>query len=467
MSEENTSNRAPYEFYGKMPLKQAIPLGLQHVLAMFVGNLTPLLIICGACGISGSEEFARLQISLLQNAMFVAGVVTLVQLYAIGPIGGKVPIIMGTSSGFIGVFKSVADTMGGGVATYGAIMGASIIGGLFEGVLGAFIKPLRKFFPSVVTGTVVLSIGLSLISVGVNSFGGGSSAKDFGSAENLLLALFVLIVILMVKHWTKGLASNSAILIGIIAGYAAAVIMGLLLPNSGITADGAEYTKAWVLNWNKVAEASWISIPEFLPVKPVFDVRAIAPILIMFIVTAVETVGDISGVIEGGMDREATDKELSGGVICDGIGSSFAALFGILPNTSFSQNVGLVTMTKIVNRTALASGAVFLILCGLIPKLGAIISIMPQAVLGGAAVMMFSSIVVSGIQLITKEHMTPRNLTIVSVALGVGYGMGANTAILAQTPQAVQLIFGGSGIVPAALVAILLNLLLPKDDKNL
>ena len=467
MSEENTSNRAPYEFYGKMPLKQAIPLGLQHVLAMFVGNLTPLLIICGACGISGSDEFAHLQVSLLQNAMFVAGVVTLVQLYAIGPIGGKVPIIMGTSSGFIGVFKSVADTMGGGVATYGAIMGASIIGGLFEGVLGAFIKPLRKFFPSVVTGTVVLSIGLSLISVGVNSFGGGSSAKDFGSAENLLLALFVLIVILMVKHWTKGLASNSAILIGIIAGYAAAVIMGLLLPNSGITADGAEYTKAWVLNWNKVAEASWISIPEFLPVRPVFDVRAIAPIIIMFIVTAVETVGDISGVIEGGMDREATDKELSGGVICDGIGSSFAALFGILPNTSFSQNVGLVTMTKIVNRTALASGAVFLILCGLIPKLGAIISIMPQAVLGGAAVMMFSSIVVSGIQLITKEHMTPRNLTIVSVALGVGYGMGANTAILAQTPQAVQLIFGGSGIVPAALVAILLNLLLPKDDKNL
>ena len=357
--------------------------------------------------------------------------------------------------------------MGGGVATYGAIMGASIIGGLFEGVLGAFIKPLRKFFPSVVTGTVVLSIGLSLISVGVNSFGGGSSAKDFGSAENLLLALFVLIVILMVKHWTKGLASNSAILIGIIAGYVAAVIMGLLLPNSGITADGAEYTKAWVLNWNKVAEASWISIPEFLPVRPVFDVRAIAPIIIMFIVTAVETVGDISGVIEGGMDREATDKELSGGVICDGIGSSFAALFGILPNTSFSQNVGLVTMTKIVNRTALASGAVFLILCGLIPKLGAIISIMPQAVLGGAAVMMFSSIVVSGIQLITEEHMTPRNLTIVSVALGVGYGMGANTAILAQTPQAVQLIFGGSGIVPAALVAILLNLLLPKDDKNL
>lgn len=188
------------------------------------------------------------------------------------------------------------------------------------------------------------------------------------------------------------------------------------------------------------------------------------PVLIMFVVTAVETVGDISGVMEGGMGREATDKELSGGVICDGLGSTFAAIFGVLPNTSFSQNVGLVAMTKVVNRMALATGAVFLILCGLIPKLGALVSIMPQAVLGGAAVMMFSSIVVSGIQLVTKEPMTPRNLTILSVALGVGYGIGANSAILAKAPQALQLIFGGSGIVPAAVVAIVLHVLLPKDE---
>ena len=192
--------------------------------------------------------------------------------------------------------------------------------------------------------------------------------------------------------------------------------------------------------------------------------RAILPVLIMFIVTAVETVGDISGVVEGGMDREATDKELSGGVICDGLGSSIAALFGVLPNTSFSQNVGLVTMTKVVNRMALATGAVFLILCGLIPKLGTIVSIMPQSVLGGAAVMMFSSIVVSGIQLITKEKMTSRNLTIVSVALGVGYGMGAHATILSKMPEAIQLVFGGSGIVPAAFMAIILNVLLPKDE---
>jgi len=451
-----------FKFEGKLPLTQAIPLGLQHVLAMFVGNLTPLLIITNICGVAGGD-FANLQLDLLQNAMLIAGIVTLIQLFSIGPVGGKVPIIMGTSSGFIGVFKSVAETMGGGVLAYGAIMGASIIGGIFEGVLGFFLKPLRKFFPSVVTGTVVLSIGLSLISVGITSFGGGSNVLDFGSLENVLLALFVLVVILIFKHGTKGFASSSSILIGIIFGYIAAFVMGFVFNKTGIAADGTEFTKSWVINWDKVKEAPLIAIPKIMPVKPVFDLRAIIPVIIMFIVTAVETVGDISGVMEGGLDREATDKELSGGVICDGLGSSLAAVFGVLPNTSFSQNVGLVAMTKVVNRFALATGAIFLILCGLCPKLGALVSVMPQPVLGGAAVIMFSSIVVSGIQLITKTPMTSRNLTIVSVALGVGYGIGANTAILAQAPEIVRLIFGGSGIVPAAMVAIILNILLPKD----
>ncbi|MDO4475237.1 MAG: solute carrier family 23 protein [Lachnospiraceae bacterium] len=465
MDKKSKLHPSAYEFEGKMPLKQAIPLGLQHVLAMFVGNLTPLLIITGACGIAGGE-LADLQVALLQNAMLVAGLVTLLQLFSIGPVGGKVPIIMGTSSGFIGVFNSVAASMGGGVLAYGAIMGASIIGGLFEGVLGFFLKPLRKFFPSVVTGTVVLAIGLSLIAVGVNSFGGGNNAQDFGSVENLLLGLLVLVVILVMKNCGNELLSSSSILIGIIVGYLAAILMGVILPTTAVNAEGVEYTKSWVLNWNKVASAGWFEIPKLMPVKPVFDMRAIAPVMIMFVVTAVETVGDISGVIMGGMDREATDSELSGGVICDGVGSAFAALFGVLPNTSFSQNVGLVSMTKVVNRFALATGAIFLVLCGLIPKLGALVSIMPQSVLGGAAVMMFSSIVVSGIQLITKEPLTARNLSIVSVALGLGYGIGANTGILAKAPQMVSLIFGGSGIVPAALVAIVLNIVLPKDKEG-
>ncbi len=463
--EKQKTTGAEYEFYGKLPLKKAIPLGLQHVLAMFVGNLTPILVITGACGMGSGTEFADLQVVLLQNAMLIAGIVTLIQLFAIGPVGGKVPIIMGTSSGFIGVFNSVAASLGGGIMAYGAIMCASIIGGIFEGVLGFCLKPLRRFFPAVVTGTVVLSIGLSLIAVGVNSFGGGDKAKDFGSVENLLLGLIVMVVIIVLKHGTTGMTSVSSILIGIVVGYLVAALMGIFLPTTGVDAEGMEYTKAWVLNWDKVREASWFAVPQLMPVKLVFDWRAILPVMIMFIVTAVETVGDISGVMEGGMDREATDKELSGGVICDGLGSSLAAVFGVLPNTSFSQNVGLVTMTKVVNRFALSTGAVFLVLCGLFPKLAAIISIMPQSVLGGAAVMMFSSIVVSGIQLITKEPLTGRNITIVSVALGLGYGIGASAGILSKLPEAVQLIFGGSGIVPAAFMAIVLNILLPKEKK--
>ncbi|MDO4976920.1 MAG: solute carrier family 23 protein [Eubacteriales bacterium] len=454
----------PYDFKGKLPLRQAIPLGLQHVLAMFVGNLTPILVIMGACtAVGGGEELAAIQVSLLQNAMLVAGIVTLVQLFSIGPIGGQVPIIMGTSSGFIGVFNSVVGVMGGGVVAYGAIMGASMIGGIFETVLGAFLKPLRKYFPAVVTGTVVLAIGLSLINVGVNSFAGGNNNADFGSLENLLIGFAVLVIILALKHGTKGMTSSSCILIGIICGYVICAIMGAVLPHTALNAEGVEYTKAWVLNWDKVASASWVAIPKFMPVKPVFDIRAIIPVCIMFIVTAVETVGDISGCIEGGMGREASDQELAGGVMCDGVGSSFAALFGVLPNTSFSQNVGLVTMTKIVNRTALGCGAIFLILCGLCPKLSALISIMPQSVLGGAAIIMFSSIVMSGIQLVTKEPLSARNITIVSVALGLGFGLGANSAAIAGLPASVALIFGGSGIVPAALVAIVLNIILKEE----
>ena len=464
--EKEYAKGAEYDFYGKLPLKKAIPLGLQHVLAMFVGNLTPILVITGACGLGAGTEFADLQVTLLQNAMLIAGIVTLVQLFAIGPVGGKVPIIMGTSSGFIGVFNSVVATMGGGIVAYGAIMCASILGGIFEGILGLCLKPLRRFFPAVVTGTVVLSIGLSLIAVGVNSFGGGNTAQDFGSAENLLLGLVVMVVIIVLKHGTKGMTSISSILIGIIVGYILSTVMAMVLPTTAVGADGTEYTKAWVLNWDKVAEASWFAVPQLMPVKLVFDWRAIIPVMIMFIVTAVETVGDISGVTEGGMGREATDKELSGGVICDGLGSSLAAVFGVLPNTSFSQNVGLVAMTKVVNRFALATGAIFLVLCGLFPKLAALISIMPQSVLGGAAVMMFSSIVVSGIQLITREPLTGRNITIVSVALGLGYGIGATTGILAKLPEAVQLIFGGSGIVPAAFMAIVLNIVLPKEKER-
>ena len=455
----------PYDLEGRLPLAQAIPLGLQHVLAMFVGNLTPIILITGGAGITDSA----LLVTLLQNAMLIAGVVTLVQLFTVGPVGAKLPIVMGTSSGFIGVCQSVSKVMGGGVLAYGAIMAASFIGGIFETALGSFLKPLRRFFPAIVTGTVVLSIGLSLISVGVGSFGGGTSAKDYGSMENLFVGFVVLVVIVILKHCTKGITSYSSILIGIIVGYVLVAVMAQILPTTftyvNEVGETVEAAKAWVLNWNKVAEASWFAIPKIMPIKLVFDARAIVPICIMFVVTAVETVGDISGITEGGLGREASDKELAGGVMCDGLGSSLAALFGVLPNTSFSQNVGLVAMTKVVNLFAISMGGIFLIACGLFPKLAALISIMPQSVLGGAAVMMFSSIVVSGIQLVTKTPITGRNITILSVALGLGYGIGANTQILTHLPQQIQLIFGGSGIVPAAIVAIILNIVLPKDKE--
>ena len=454
---------SPYELEGKIPLRQAIPLGLQHVLAMFVGNLTPIILITGGAGCAIQDP--GLLVVLLQNAMLIAGIVTLLQIFAVGPIGAKLPIVMGTSSGFIGVCQNMAVSLGGGTYAYGAIMGASLIGGLFESVLGFFLKPLRKFFPAIVTGTVVLSIGLSLIGVGVGSFGGGKSMPDYGSLENLFVGTVVLIVIVALKHGTKGITSYASIFIGIIVGYILVSIMAVVLPTTGVTAEGVEYTKSWVLNWQEVRDASWFAVPKLLPVDIVFDMKAIVPICIMFVVTAVETVGDISGITEGGIGREATDEELSGGVICDGIGSTIASVFGVLPNTSFSQNVGLITMTKIVNKYAIAIGGIFLIACGLFPKLAALISIMPDSVLGGAAVMMFSSIVVSGIQRVTREPITARSVTILSVALGLGYGMGANADILKHLPEQINLIFGGSGIVPAALVAVVFNIILPKEKE--
>lgn len=466
-------NSTPYDFEGRIPLSQAIPLGLQHVMAMFIGNLTPLIIVMGLCGLTADAGFGDLRTALLQNAMVMAGIVTLVQLFSIGPVGGKVPIVMGTSSGFLGVLNNTVTACGGGILAYGAIMGACIVGGIFEGVLGMFLKPLRKFFPAIVTGSVVIAIGLSLLGVGINYFCGGSGKADYGSLQNLFLGFVVLIVIILLKHFAPqdSVLSSAAILFGILAGYAVAVVMTLVLPTVGINADGAEYTYSWVVNFEQIKNAAWIAVPSFIgfgalsDLHVVFQANAIIPIGIMFIVTAIETVGDISACIEGGMAREATDTELSGGVICDGLGSSFAALFGVLPNTSFSQNVGLVSMTKVVNRFAISMGAIFLILCGFCPKIGAIMSVMPQSVLGGAAVMMFASILISGIQLITKEPIGSREITIISVAIGLGYGLGATNGATSQLPYYIQLVFGGSGIVPCSLAAILLNIVLPKNSK--
>ena len=250
-------NSTPYDFEGRIPLSQAIPLGLQHVMAMFIGNLTPLIIVMGLCGLTADAGFGDLRTALLQNAMVMAGIVTLVQLFSIGPVGGKVPIVMGTSSGFLGVLNNTVAACGGGILAYGAIMGACIVGGIFEGVLGMFLKPLRKFFPAIVTGSVVIAIGLSLLGVGINYFCGGSGKADYGSLQNLFLGFVVLIVIILLKHFAPqdSVLSSAAILFGILAGYAVAVVMTLVLPTVGINADGAEYTYSWVVNFEQIKNA--------------------------------------------------------------------------------------------------------------------------------------------------------------------------------------------------------------------
>lgn len=423
-----------YQLDGKVPLKQAIPLGLQHVLAMFVGNVSPLIIVAGMLNMPPQEKTM-----LIQNAMFIAGLITLIQLYPIGKVGSRLPIVMGTSSGFLPTIRAAA-----GIYGYGAVLGASLVGGLFESILGFFIKPLRKIFPPIVTGTVVISIGLSLIPIGITYFAGGFGASDFGSASNLFLGALVIVVILFFMQFTKGFLSVSAVLTGIVLGYIVAIFMGKV-------------------DFTPIAAANWFSLPKVFAYKMEFKIGAIIPMCIMYIATTVETIGDISAVTAGGLKREATDRELAGGVLADGVGSMIAAFFGVLPNTSFSQNVGLIGMTKVVNRFSIMTGAAFLILAGFFPKLGAVISAVPQSVLGGATIIMFSMIAISGMQLIFKQNMYGRNAIIVAVALGLGLGLGSTPDALQHLPEWAKLIFAQNGIVVAFIVAVTLNLILPQD----
>lgn len=426
-----------YNLDGVPPLKSSIPLGIQHILAMFAGNVAPLFIIANALNLP-LEERAY----LIQCAMFVAGIATLIQLYPVGPIGARLPIVMGTSFGFVPTSLAIGSKYG-----LAGILGASLIGGIFEMIIGAFLKPLRKYFPPIVTGTVLLSIGLSLLPTGIKYFAGGAGAADFGSMTNLFLGTVVLVTILFFKQFTKGITSKSAILIGLVVGYLVAIPLGKV-------------------NFDSVAQAGLFAVPTPFKYGLTFKMDAIIAMLLMYIVTAVETVGDISGITMGGANREATDKELAGGVIADGFGSVFAAIFNVLPNTSYSQNVGLVALTGVMNRFVVAIGALFLIVAGLFPKVGAVVAVMPQSVLGGAAIVMFAMIAISGINLITKEALTGKSSIIVAVALGLGFGLGSVPEALVNLPEGVRMIFGGSGIVVSGTIALLLNLILPENPEE-
>ena len=425
-----------YELDGTVELKQAIPLGIQHILAMFLGNISPLIIVCGMLDMT-----LGLKTALIQNAMFVAAIVTLIQLYPCWKIGARLPIVMGTSSGFIGTAKAIGATYG-----YGALMGASFIGGIFEMVLGWFVKPLRKLFPPVVTSLVIISIGLSLLPVGINYFGGGAGSADFGSVNHLMVGTFVIIVIVILKQF-KGFLNHASILIGIVCGYVLAIGLGMV-------------------DFSEVSKAAWFALPQFMPVSFEFHLEAIIAMGIMFIATTVETIGDISGITNGGLNREATDDELQGGVLADGVGSILGSLFGVLPNTSFSQNVGLVAVTKVVNRFVIMTGAVFLLACGFCPKLSAIFSVMPQSVLGGAAVIMFAMILVSGIQSLMRVELDERNGLIIALAIGLGVGIGNVPTVLAMLPSWVSNIFAQNGIIMTFVIATVMNLILPRKKKT-
>ena len=436
MKEKNAriKSESVFDINGKPPLKQAVPLGLQHVFAMFAGNITVPIIIAGTLGI-GLEE----RTFLIQCAMLMAGIATLIQVYPIGKVGARLPVVMGTSFGFVPTSIAIGQQFG-----LSGILGAAFAGGFFEAFLGFFLKPIRKYFPPIVTGTVLLTIGLSLLPTGINYAAGGVGSDDFGSFSNLLLALSVLILIIILNQLGKGIVKTGDILIGIIAGYLIAIPMGKI-------------------SFLAVAEAAWFSFPMPLRFGMSFHWPAIVAMLIMYIVTAVETVGDVSGITLGGDSREATDRELSGAVLADGLMSSLAAVFNALPNTSFSQNVGIVSFTKVMSRHVVAVGAWFLIGASLFPKLGAVIAIIPQSVLGGASIVMFSMIATMGIVMINKDAMNQRSILIVSLALGIGLGIGQVPAVLAGFPEAVRLIFGGSGIVVSCLIAIFLNIILPEE----
>ncbi|QVK20818.1 purine permease [Mycoplasmatota bacterium] len=443
MSEKNIA----FQLNGKPSLKVAVPLGLQHILAMFTSNLAPIIILAGVIGVSVDDK-----IYLIQMAMFASGVATLVQVFPIGNVGARLPIVMGTSFSFL----SIAVVAG---IKYGlpGVFGAALAGSIVEITLGYVLPSIRKYFPPIVTGIVVLAIGLSLLNVGANYFAGSGNptAPGYGSGQNLLLGTIVLLTMIGFSTWGKGMWKTSAVLIGIIVGYIVASFMGLV-------------------DFSAIANAKWLTFPVPLKYGLEFHWDAIALFGAMYIITAIETVGDCSGVTMGGLNREATKEELRGSILADGFGSAFAALFNALPNTSFSQNVGIVAMTKVVNRFIVAVGALFLVAGAFIPKFGAIFSVIPNAALGGVLIMIFAMIAVSGIRMITMENLDGRAGLILALSLGVGFGIAStSTFVNALDPDLfsgiLKPVFGllhwffSDRVVASGLLAFILNMILPKD----
>lgn len=420
------------------PLQEAIPLGIQHVLAMFASNVTPAIIISLAAGFTfGSADM----VYMIQIVMVFAGISTLIQTIGFGPIGAKLPVVQGTSFAFIPIMIPIVKTAG-----MGALFGGIVIGGVFHFLLGTFIGRIRNVLPPLVTGIVVLTIGLSLIPVGIKYAAGGvplMGKPEFGSLTHWSLALIVILVTLGLKFFTRGMMSSAAVLIALVVGYIVAIPMGMV-------------------NFGKVASASWFAMPSPMHFGFEINIAAIIGMCLMSFVSAIETVGDISGITKGGAGREATDKEIAGGTMADGIGTTIAGFFGGLPNTSFSQNVGLVSMTGVMSRHVVTFGALFLVAAGLIPKIGALIAAMPIAVLGGGVIVMFGMVVSAGITMLSDVTWNRRNMIILAISLSIGLGFQSVPEALQHVPGTLKILLT-SGILPAAIISIILNMILPES----
>ena len=426
-----------YKTDGRVPLGKAVPMGLQHILAMFVANITPVIILANICGIEQG-----LSARLVQNAMIIAGIGTLIQLFPLWKVGAKLPIVMGISFTFLSISIFIGTTYG-----YGAIMGAVLVGGLIEGVLGLFAKYWIKLISPVVAATVVTAIGFSLLSVGANSFAGGQGAADFGAAHNWIVGSVTLAVSLGFSYFAKGYLKLIAVLIGLIVGYILSICLGMV-------------------DFSAVASSKIIGLPAVMPFKFEFNASAIVAMSVIFLVSATETIGDSSAVCSTALDRDITEREISGSLACDGFISSLASVFGCTPITSFSQNIGLVAMTKVVNRFAIGTGAVIMIIAGIFPIVGAVLTTVPQAVLGGCTIMMFGTIVISGIKMLSKCGFSERNITISALSLSIGLGFTQVPKIFELFPKLLQSVFAENCVATVFLLAIVLNLILPKDKKS-
>jgi NCS2 family nucleobase:cation symporter-2 len=423
------------------PLGQAIPLGFQHVLAMFASNVTPSIIVAGAAGLAfGGAE----QIYLIQMAMLFAGIATLFQTVGVGPVGARLPIMQGTSFAFVGVLAGIAATQGLGVA-----LTACIIGGVIHFALGSVIGSIRFLFPPLVTGLVILAIGLYLIPVAIKYAAGGAAdfqmaAESFGSLKHWSVALTVIIVALVLKFFTKGLLSSAAILVGLIAGYILAYMQGMV-------------------SFAAVGKASWITGIQPLPYGFEFSLGAVIAVTLVSIVSAIETVGDASATAKAGAGRDATDAEIQGATYADGLGTAVAGIFGGLPNTSFSQNVGIVGMTGIMSRHVVTIAGIVMVVCGLLPKIGAVIASMPLPVLGGGVIVMFGMVAAAGLNVLSEVKMNRRNMIIIAISLAVGLGLNLVPTAVQYLPGVVKTLMT-SAVAPTALCAIVLNLVLPEED---